>query len=178
MHCLGENSVHKIVKSLLMHAMPPLVSSCTFVEIHPGIELYSILCPKPMLVFSLGIYEMLKKCLIEILGDSTKISSEICKSIKQNESCKQIEKQVLNQPLIFLQDTVRASHGFGLRSNFSKGANHLYTTGIFGVNGLIEISKHAILKLLTEYYHFLERSLIKSVETSATPMWKKYLRAT
>lgn len=80
-----------------MHLILLVLCSFPFNGIHACAELNKIFRLKPMHVFLLGISEMLKECLVEMLGDSQRTSSVMKNFQVQNRTYHQIERKVMSR---------------------------------------------------------------------------------
>lgn len=61
----------------------PILSIFPFAGVHPSVKLYAIFRFEPMHVLSLGVSNMIKECLVNILGDASKSICEL--EIAQNK---------------------------------------------------------------------------------------------
>lgn len=83
------------IKIFSIHPVLPVLSWFPFIGRHPCVALYTIFQPEPMHLFSLEISEMLKKCLVDILGDSRKTSSAVRIAQRQNRTDNKIKESWL-----------------------------------------------------------------------------------
>lgn len=68
---------NETLKNVFLCPLLPVVSTFPFVGIRSLVGLYTMFRQKPMHVFSLGVSEMLKECLIAKLGDQRRMTSSI-----------------------------------------------------------------------------------------------------
>lgn len=99
---LKERSCVKIKDSkaglnvFLMHPIPHALCSFLFLVVHSSVDINALFRPERMHVFSFGISEELKECLIVMLVDSKRTSSAINDSQTENKSLWTIGRKVIH----------------------------------------------------------------------------------
>ncbi|NJK52916.1 MAG: hypothetical protein HC936_08975 [Leptolyngbyaceae cyanobacterium SU_3_3] len=114
----------------------PVLSDFPFVGTQPTLDIYSIFRYEPMHCLSLGVGRTLKECIVHMLGDEQRVSSDMRCQNGTMKSFKSIKRTVLSTLNAFLERCSSEAPGYGLKVDFSKPGNSSRLTGLFNENGL------------------------------------------
>lgn len=120
-----------LIKKYSMRPIAPVLHSFPFFSVHKNVEPYVLFLFEAIRVLSLAISRTIKEFLIQILGDTTRITSALKGLNGESRIFKQTRKLALRWMIVFLRETHETSSGYGLTIDFSKGDNVGGSTGFF-----------------------------------------------